>query len=223
MSTIDWATRPLAWSFTATTEPDYWGPIFHYLALTTQATISSVGLPHTLYGIDWRRLPIERWLDLIGKRELTGETGPPPPELLRPAPLDRTRFDQAVRHALTHLNRPDRLTANPLLYTSLAADPTPACLRATLLTAIDHLSRDPRSLPLRRVLDRTYLHPAPTQEADDASRSASPSNAVLPIPASPRSSTPPPAPPRAPSSNAAIRRDSDRPWIIAREYGPFAR
>ncbi|MEV3923520.1 RCC1 domain-containing protein [Actinomadura coerulea] len=165
MSTVDWATRPLAWSFTATTDPDHWGPIFNYLALTTQATVASAGLSHTVYGIDWRRLPVERWLDLVGERELTGETGPPPPELLRPPPLDRDRFDRAVRQALLHLNRPDQLTGNPLLGTSLAADLTPACLRATLLTAIDHLAQDPRSLPLRRVLDRTYLHPAPTQEA----------------------------------------------------------
>ena len=31
-----WTTRPLAWSFVATTDPDFWGPIFHYLALTTE-------------------------------------------------------------------------------------------------------------------------------------------------------------------------------------------
>lgn len=165
MSTVDWATRPLAWSFTATTDPDHWGPIFNYLALTPQATVASADLSHTVYGVDWRRLPVERWLGLVGERELTGETGPPPPELLRPAPLDRARFDQAVRQALLHLNRPEKLTGNPLLGTSLVTELTPACLRATLLTAIDHLAQDPRSLPLRRVLDRTYLHPAPTQEA----------------------------------------------------------
>ncbi|MEO3827662.1 ATP-binding protein [Actinomadura sp. B10D3] len=165
MSTVDWATRPLAWSFTATTDPGHWGPIFNYLALTRQGTVASADLSHTIYGIDWRRLPFGRWLDLVGERELTGETGPPPPELLRPAPLDRDRFDQAVRQALLHLNRPDQLTGNPLLGTALVTELTPDCLRATLLTAIDHLAQDPRSLPLRRVLDRTYLHPAPTQEA----------------------------------------------------------
>ncbi|WP_141578840.1 AAA family ATPase [Actinomadura sp. WMMA1423] len=165
MSTVDWTTRPLAWSFTATTDPGHWGPIFNYLALTRQVAVASEGLSHTVYGIDWRRLPVERWLDLVCERELTGETGPPPADLLRPAPLDRDRFDQAVRQALLHLNRPDQLTGNPLLGTCLVADPTPACLRAALLAAVDHLAQDPRSLPLRRVLDRTYLHPAPTQEA----------------------------------------------------------
>ncbi len=36
-STLLWMTRPLAWSFVATADPDYWGPAFRYLALTTRA------------------------------------------------------------------------------------------------------------------------------------------------------------------------------------------
>jgi hypothetical protein len=166
MATIDWATRPLAWSFAASTDPVHWGPVFHYLAFTSQATVTSTAGPtYTLYGIDWRRLPVDRWFDLIGERGLTGATGPPPPELLRPAPLDRARFDRAVRQALADLNRPERLVASPLLGTALVAEPTPAHLRTALLAAVGHLGDDPRALPLSRVLDRTYLHPAPTQEA----------------------------------------------------------
>ncbi|GAA3218769.1 ATP-binding protein [Actinocorallia longicatena] len=166
MSTVGWATRPLAWSFTATTDPDYWGPIFHYLAFSRLATVASAAGPtRTLYGVDWRRLPVERWSDLVAERKFTGATGPPPPELLRPAPLDRARFDGAVRQALADLNRPERLANSPLLGTALVAEPTPADLRATLLAAVGHLGDDPRALQLSRVLDRTYLHPAPTQEA----------------------------------------------------------
>ena len=36
-STVLWTTRPLAWSFVATTDPEFWGPVFHYLGLTTRA------------------------------------------------------------------------------------------------------------------------------------------------------------------------------------------
>ena len=54
----------------------------------------------TAYGWDRRRLPLEDFLELTGRRELTGETGPPPAELLRPAPLGRDAFEEAVRAAL---------------------------------------------------------------------------------------------------------------------------
>ena len=58
-STMLWTTRPLAWSFVATADPDYWGPALRYLALTT-APAGSHGERTTLYGVDWRRLPPER-------------------------------------------------------------------------------------------------------------------------------------------------------------------
>lgn len=38
-------------------------------------------------------------------------------------------------------------------------------LRATMLAAIDQVGREPRASTLHRVLDRTFVHAAPTQEA----------------------------------------------------------
>lgn len=77
-STLLWTTRPLAWAFIATTDPEFWGPVFHYLALTTKLEADFDGRRHTLFGIDWRRLTPDRWFDLLGERELTGEGGPAP-------------------------------------------------------------------------------------------------------------------------------------------------
>jgi hypothetical protein len=114
----------------------------------------------TAYGWDRRRLPLEEFLELTGRRELTGETGPPPAELLRPAPLGWDAFDEAVRAALRDLNRPDRLAAGPLAGTALAPD-----LRASLLAGVARLGDEPKGEPLRRVLERTYLRGAPSQEA----------------------------------------------------------
>jgi hypothetical protein len=145
MSTIEWASRPLAWSFVATVDPEFWGPAFRYMALATQLEAEFAGRCHTVYGIDWRRLPLESWLELMGERELSGATGPPPAELLRPPPLGRARFDDAVRAALRDLHRPDRL-------------------RATLLSGIEQMGQEPRAETLHRVLDRTFVRPAPTQE-----------------------------------------------------------
>ena len=93
-------------------------------------------------------------------RELTGETGPPPAELLRPAPLGQAAFDEAVRAALRDLHRRDRLAASPLAGTALGPAAGDAIERA-----LAQLGEEPRGDPLRRVLDRTYLRGAPSQEA----------------------------------------------------------
>jgi hypothetical protein len=167
-STLLWTTRPLAWGFVATTDPEFWGPVFNYLALTTTLQAEFDGRRHTLYGVDWRRLTPERWFDLLGERELTGESGPAPASLLRPPPLSREGFADALRAALRDLNQPDLLRANALMGSRLAMDldgATPARLRQTVLAGVDQLAGEPRGASSSRVLDRTYVHAAPTQEA----------------------------------------------------------
>ncbi len=167
-STLLWTSQPLAWSFVATTDPEFWEPIFDYLALTTVLTATYDGLDYTLFGVDWRRLTPERWFELMGERELSGESGPAPARLLRPAPLSRAAFGEAVKAALQNLRRPDLLGASPLIGSRLAADPSgpsQARLRDVLVAGVRQLGRDPRTAPLGRVLDRTYVRPAPTQEA----------------------------------------------------------
>lgn len=167
-STLLWTTRPLAWAFIATTDPEFWGPVFHYLALTTKLEADFGGRRHTLFGIDWRRLTPDRWFDLLGERELTGEGGPAPRRLLRPPPLSRERFAEALRTALRDLSQPDRLRTNALMGSRLALDldgATPALLRATLLAGIHQIAHESRGESSGRVLDRTYVHAAPTQEA----------------------------------------------------------
>jgi hypothetical protein len=167
-STVLWATRPLAWSFVASTDPDFWGPIFDYLALTTRLTADFEGRSYTVFGIDWRRLPLETWFELMAERELSGEAGPAPEHRLRPAPLSREQFGAAVRVALRDLHSPDRLSANDLMGSRLALEPEGASterLVETLKQAMQRLSGEPRSGDLNAVLDRTYVRAAPTQEA----------------------------------------------------------
>jgi hypothetical protein len=167
-ATIDWVRRPLAWSFVPAVDAEFWGPALDYIAFRPTFEISAGGPRYTVYGNDWRRLPVDAWLDVLDERELTGRSGPPPPEVLRPPPLDRAAFDAAVRTALGEMRRPDRLRANPLMGTILAfgydgADVTR--LRAVLDRAIDQIGREPRGDGLARVLDRTFRHGAPSQEA----------------------------------------------------------
>ena len=167
-STIMWLTHPLAWSFVATVDPEFWGPCFDYLGLNTQVRTSFDGREYTLYGIDWRRMPIDDWLELISDREVTGESGPIPAGLLRPAPLPRAQFDDAVRSALRDLTSPERLRGNPLTRSRLVSgrtgDPVQR-LHAAFIAGIARVGGQPRTATLPRVLDRTFVHPAPSQEA----------------------------------------------------------
>jgi hypothetical protein len=163
-----WLTLPLAWSFTAPTDEEFWGPFFDYIALDRIGEVDSGGRRCTLHGIDWRRLTPDRWMDLMNDRERTGGTGRPPAHLLRPAPLDRESFASAVRAALRDLHRDDRLGANPLMGSRLTAGSSggsPAALRGAILRAADVIAHAPRGEESRRVLDRTFVRPAPTQEA----------------------------------------------------------
>jgi hypothetical protein len=167
-SLIEWLTRPLAWSVVVVVDDEFWGPKFDYVAFTPLLRVDVDGQRHTAYGIDWRRLPLETWLDLMYDRAHAGGTGPAPAGLVRPPALDRTRFDAAVRTALQTLHRPALLATNPLLGSALAATPagpSTGQLRAAIEGAVVQLSEQPKGQQLRAVLHRTYLRPAPTQEA----------------------------------------------------------
>ena len=162
-SLVEWVTRPLAWSFVIVTDTAYWEPVFDYLGFARLIEVDVGGLHHVGYGVDWRRLPVEVWLDLMNEREHSGGSGPPPASLLRPPPLDRVSFGVAVRAALPDLHRPDRLAANLLTSSSLADGP--GSLRTTIEAAIDCLRDEPKGATLSAVLRRTFVQAAPTQEA----------------------------------------------------------
>ena len=167
-SVIEWLTRPLAWSFGVTVDPEFWAPRFDHVALMPMVDVEVDGRRSVAFGIDWRRLPVDSWLDLMRERGHSGETGPAPAALLRPPPLDRRRFATALRAALPVLHRPDQLSASPLMGSALASGgdgPTAARLRATIEAAVERLADEPKGDQLRAVLHRTYLRPAPTQEA----------------------------------------------------------
>src|SRR5690606_25101202 len=99
-ATVDWMTRPLAWSYIPTIDPEFWGPALGYVAFSSLFEVAGEGPTTTVYGNDWRRLSVDTWLDLLAERELTGTPGPPPDAVLRPQPLGRQEFDAAVRRAL---------------------------------------------------------------------------------------------------------------------------
>jgi hypothetical protein len=167
-SLLEWVRRPVAWSLEIATDPALWGPFFEYLGMRALADVRIGTAASTVYGWDRRRFPVGAFFELMARRELTGETGPPPLDLLRPAPMSRAAFEDAVVAALRVLTRPDRLAASPLLGTALvdpaASDPA-AALSSRLRDAVRHLGEERQGAEHRRVLETTYLTRVPSQEA----------------------------------------------------------
>jgi hypothetical protein len=84
--------------------------------------------------------------------------------------LTRSDFESAVKDALRHYAQADLLAENALLRTRLltrseASVATPQALRAFLAATAQSLFVSERDQRLYRVLDLTYLNPAPKQEA----------------------------------------------------------
>ena len=161
---FEWRRQPAAWTFLVTPAPDYYGDYFGYLGMRRLLTLDLGDGPVGAWGWDRRRLDVRGLFEMMSHRELTGETGPPPAHLVRPAPLSRRDFELAVRAALAALGRPDRLADSALLDATLLRSPDAAALAATLRRAIAGLADEPRGAEHRRVLERTYLRGAPSQE-----------------------------------------------------------
>ena len=181
-----WISRPLAWSFVATVDPEFWAPGFDYLGFTpADCGRNSTDASTRIFGIDWRRIPIDVWLDVMADRELTGEQGPIPAALQRPAPLSRAAVRRrGPRRAAgpgpagpAGPQRVDRITAGHGRYRRLRRP----SLRAAILAGIDRVGEQQRNLPLGRVLDRTFVHAAP----DPGGGGRSTGSAVLDLPAPP--------------------------------------
>lgn len=171
-------TPGLAFTFFACAEPDFWAPVLTYADLQrlAEADFEVDGRRYGVYGHDWRVRPPLAWLALLAEREIAAlpqEAAPPaPPQTL--VVLSKPDFDTAVLDALRHYTRPNRLAGNPLLCARLIATDGVLLesdvqrgerLRERIQAAAEMLKATSRDEKLYRALDRTYFHPAPTQEA----------------------------------------------------------
>jgi hypothetical protein len=148
----------------------YYGPMFaHYdFHLAPEAGYQIGGRRYDVYAHDWRRLGVDDWLEMTAERELgapfTAATG-----TTAEVVLSEPEFAEAVRAALRDLHHPERLAGNPLARSRLIRDrgggrSAAETLRAVIGEAADALRDDPREEAMYRVIDRTFLRPAPTQE-----------------------------------------------------------
>jgi hypothetical protein len=165
---LEWATVPAAWTFISSVDGAHYGAYFDYLGLSPMLDVPLGDQTVTLFGWDRRRFPASAFFEMMATRELTGETGPPPAALMRPAPLARADFDVAVRSALRRLSRTGGLADSALLTTALVppgSDDPVAALASVLRETIAGLAGERNGAEHRRVLERTFVIGAPSQEA----------------------------------------------------------
>jgi hypothetical protein len=149
----------LCWDLLVAADAVFWTPLWTHAGYdrAEDADFEVGARRFAVFARDWRSAPLPpKWAELLGERAPGG--GPVPPE-----------FEQSVRQALRDLRRPDRLARNPLLASRLVLArggerPAPAALVDLVHEAADVLRHHPRDEKLYRVLDRTYLRPAQTQE-----------------------------------------------------------
>ncbi len=162
-----------AWEFVTVDDPGLaWSTLLGHWEFDQlpEADLAGSDSATATFAHDWRRVGVELWLERTAEREL-GERVPQQPLDLA-ATLSYEEFAASVKQALRDLHSPSALLHNPLLATGVARarhrvrpELRPdRVLRSLVADAAQVLRADPRSQHLYRVLDRTYLRPAHSQE-----------------------------------------------------------
>jgi hypothetical protein len=114
-------TPNLSWDFLTLAEPDGFDD---YFAIADMVRVDGAdfvvgGRRFGLFAHDFGRVPVDEWLELITERALAQEVAPVRHFGGEPLVLSHRAFEEAVRHALRDLHRPDRLAQNPSCRTRL--------------------------------------------------------------------------------------------------------
>jgi hypothetical protein len=170
-------TPGLAFTFLPCAAPESWAAMFAYADLTrlTDAEFTVGGKHYGVYGHDWRVLSPAAWQELLAQREIAASAQATTTSAASESVLvlSQTEFVEAVQHALRHLTSPNVLQQNPLLRSRLIVEQVidkegisdrVVALQTLVKGIVESLRSTPRDQKLYRALDRTYLHPAPTQE-----------------------------------------------------------
>ncbi len=175
---LHYLTKPgLAYSFFPCAQPEFWAPMFNYANLQRlpEVDFSVGGKDYGVYGHDWRAMPPLPWLKQLATLEAdTTALLPPTPSSNEDlAVLNKPQFKQAVEHALQHFTRPDLLRENVLLRSRLTTSKQGTLdmaeqaerLQERLREGATLLQNSPKQVKFYRVLEHSFFHPAPTQEA----------------------------------------------------------
>jgi hypothetical protein len=169
-------TPALAYTFFPCADPEFWAAGFAYIDLhrIPDADYAVGGKSWGVYGHDWRIVPPTAWLALLADREVGGSAAPASaPAAAQLEVLSREEFAEALQEAMRSYTSPEALRETPLLRSRLVHHRTGAdadvrgrieALRAAIRETIELLGTTPKEEKLHRVLHRTYLNPAATQE-----------------------------------------------------------
>ncbi|BAY07664.1 AAA family ATPase [Calothrix sp. NIES-2098] len=170
-------TPGLAYTFLPCAEPEEWTPMLTYfdLARSPAADFTVGGRNYGVFSHDWRVVSPIAWQEMLAQREIAAsEVAPATTPASQPLlVLSQSGFLEAVQDALRNFTRPDILHQNPLLRSRLVEEQVPesgsvakkvAALQTLVKQAAESLQSSPRDEKLYRVIHRTYLQPAPTQE-----------------------------------------------------------
>ena len=166
-------TPNLAWDFLTLFEPEQWDEYFATAGLPRAAGADFWvdGRRYGLFAHDFRQVPMDTLLEFVTERALAQEgTSALPTSRPSLLVLSQPEFDDSVRQALRDLHRPVLLARNPLLRTRVAHDhaggdePDAGTLEALLEGAVASLRDHARDDKRWRAVERTYVHPAGTQE-----------------------------------------------------------
>ena len=164
------ATPALSWDYLTLHEPDALDDYFAIADLPRAADADFVvgGRRYGLFAHDFRRLPVDDWIEVVTDRALAQDISAAPAAGFEPVVLSQTAFADAVRQALRDLRQPQRLVRNPLCRTRLVTSGDEDDAAVVLARLVDDaavtLQEHPRDDNRWRAVDRTYLRPAATQE-----------------------------------------------------------
>jgi hypothetical protein len=162
----------LSWDFLTLFEPE---PFDDYFAIADLpraegADFEVDGRRYGLFAHDFRRVPVDTWLEVVTERALAIDPTAPTARERELIVLSHDEFVTATRRALRDLHRRDQLEQNPLVRSRVVMDLArpdtgrSAVLAGLVRSAIDTLQSDPRDEKRWRALDRTYVRPAASQE-----------------------------------------------------------
>ena len=170
----DMRARGRAMSFVVVPDAERVRDYLGSAGLQEVATADVGGREQHIFGRDWRRQPVEQWVEHRARTGIVpdpGWTDPAPAADERDRPGDdwpRAAFEEAVLAALRTWCAPREFATSVLLRSRLvprgSADPV-ADLRDAVLAALDALPVDPAGVQAHAVLTATYISAARTHKA----------------------------------------------------------
>ncbi|MET1074492.1 MAG: ATP-binding protein [Umezawaea sp.] len=163
-------TRGRAVTFTVFEDAERWRRYLAEAGLLEVVAVDVGGREQHVFGRDWRRQPVEKWVEHRARALVEPVAGwPAVPSADVPGDdLSRAAFEEGVVEALRTWRAPREFATSVLLHSRLvprgSTDPV-ADLRAAITAALDALQVDPAGVKAHEALTATYISASRTHKA----------------------------------------------------------